>query len=403
MMMKLKPKLIYLFSGLIFVVAIFQIVHGVFPVIKNRNLVDFMVYWNNWSKWSEGINIYLPVKGNIPFNYPPSTLIIFSFFKIFPLKIAEYLNMILSIVAFCYSIYLILKLLKFKIRYPWYLILTAFALQTFPFKFTLILGQVNAYVLMLSVMSLYLYVRSVKNNKTYYFLSAILMSLSVSMKILPVVTLPLFLLFGDVTFVLFVFSGLTIIGLASGMNLSFYYFQKVLPSLTGFGTTSFYDQSITAFLLRFGMPTNIVPKISLLITITIFVLIFTFFYRNLRMTKDKYRHYVLIKYFFICLSFISIAVNFSWQHHLVLAYPLIIMILLSFKKTISILTSIVVWFILFFHFPSEKSPFLTNPFIASYQTLTIFILTQVGLFARSIGYNMTDENREKNRDRLRLV
>jgi hypothetical protein len=200
-------------------------------------------------------------------------------------------------------------------------------------------------------------------------LAIILLGLASSLKIFPLLLLPLFLLKKDYKFTFSVLGLFLILNLIPYPKLFGEYFFNIFPKLAvGGSSPNFYDQSIYAFLFR--LTSNAV--ISKYLTGG---LVLALFLNVLRISK---KHDLVFSASYI-LALFSIGSSFSWQHHLVFTYPLILILLLRNiqKNRYSFLHLIpfgIIWGIFVFHFPNGASPLLSNPFLASYQTITILIL-----------------------------
>jgi len=362
--------IILLFSLALFALSIFQTLSIIIPKIYQNNLTDFMVYWQATEKFQQEKNVYDFFYSNPPtaFNYPPSFLLIFSLLKIFPLKTAQILLLIFSYLFFWLGLYLVIRIAKIKVSLPHLLIILSLFNQTFPVKFTLVLGQINMIVLGLTYTSLYFY------QKTKKISSAILLSLSGALKIFPLSVLLLFFLMKDYFFVGFVLLLFLSLNLLPSFSLFKTYFFKTSINLTDVNIKpSFYDQSITAFLSRLFQQPLLVKCLALIITVSILFLII----------RDFFKRRNLIVSFSLIMALTAIANTFSWQHHLVLSYPLILLTYLrqTRKNKLVYPLMLIFWLLLVFHFPDEKSALLNNPFIASYQTIIILALIGYNIFS----------------------
>jgi hypothetical protein len=358
-------------SVLIFILSIGQIVINLVKTLKVKDFVDYLVYHGALEKFMSGQNpyhfLYGQLSDKIPFNYPPSSLIALLPFHFLPIKAGEVLLTILSFTSLCLVIWLVIKLCKVKVSLPIFLVICAFFIQTFPVKFTLILGQVNLIVLALTFLSLYFYITH--TYKHSYLLAIILLGLASSLKIFPLLLLPLFLLKKDYKFTFSVLGLFLILNLIPYPKLFGEYFFNIFPKLAvGGSSPNFYDQSIYAFLFRLTSNTIISKYLTGGLVLALFLNV-------LRISK---KHDLVFSASYI-LALFSIGNSFSWQHHLVFAYPLILILLLkNIQKNkyslIRLVSFLVIWIIMVLHFPDEASPLLLNPFLASYQTIIILVL-----------------------------
>jgi len=356
---------------LIFLLSMGQIVLNLVSSLKVKDFVDYLVYSGALAKFMSDQNpyhfLYGQLSDKIPFNYPPSSLITLLPFHFLPIKTGEVLLTILSFASICLTIWLAIKLCKLKVSLPIFLVICAFFIQTFPVKFTLILGQVNLIVLGLTFLSLYFYVTRI--HKHSYLLAIILLGLASSLKIFPLFLLPLFFLKKDYKFTFSVLGIFLIFNLIPYPKLFGEYFFNILPKLAlGGSSPNFYDQSIYAFLFRLTSNAVISKYLAEGLVLALFLNI-------LRVSKKQN----LVFSASYLLALFSIGSSFSWQHHLVFAYPLILILFLQNLNKIKhslihIVPFLSIWVVLVLHFPNEASPLLSNPFLASYQTITILIL-----------------------------
>lgn len=358
-------------SVLIFVLSVGQILINLANSLKVKNFVDYLVYHGALDKFMSGLNPYHYLYGQfsdkIPFNYPSSSLIALLPFHFLPIKAGEILLTILSFISICLVIWIIIKLCRVKVSTPLFLVLCSFFIQTFPVKFTLILGQVNLIVLGLTFLSLYFYIT--RTYKHSYLLAIIFLALAASLKIFPLLILALFLLKKDYKFTFSVLGLFLILNLVPYPKLFGEYFFNILPKLSlAAPSPNFYDQSIYAFLFRLtGNPLFSKYLAAGIILALLFYILAAF----------KKQGFVFSASCLLALC--SIGSSFSWQHHLIFAYPLILILFLqnirknkySLKHLVPFLA---IWGILVFHFPNEAPPLLSNPFLASYQTITILVL-----------------------------
>jgi len=311
--------------------------------------------------------LYGQLSDKIPFNYPPSSLIALLPFHFLPIKAGETLLTVLSFISICLVIWLVIKLSHIKVSTPLFLIICAFFMQTFPVKFTLILGQVNLIVLALTFLSLYLYLTH--TYKHSYLLAIILLSLAASLKIFPLLILAPIFLKKDYKFVFSVIGLFLILNLIPYPKLFSEYFFDIFPKLSlATSSPNFYDQSIYAFLFRLTSNAVISKYLAEGLVLVLFLNILRAFKKQDLVFSASY-----------LLAIFSIGSSFSWQHHLVFAYPLILILLLrNIQKNryslIHLIPFLLIWVIMILHFPNEASSPLSNPFFASYQTITLLVL-----------------------------
>jgi len=436
-----KQKIFLLLSLTLFILSFTHIFFNLLQILPKKNFIDFFVYQGALEKFLNQQNPYNFLYGQppdkVPFNYPPSALLLLLPLKLLPLKTAQIILTILSFLAFWLTFWLILKVSKTKISLPHFLIILAFFNQTFPVKFTLVLGQINLIVLGLTYGGMYLYFKSFKKligdaggrapddaqsanwrtsiggretrDRIYQFFSIMFFSFASSLKIFPLFTLPFFLIIKDYMFVFSVAAIFLVLNLLPSFNLFKQYYFQIVPGLSRtVGIPNFYDQSFLAFLLRLNLPIFWAKILTLVILFSLFTWILIKFYRhitppprspcgtsNVPATFDcgghlggasviKPSNHLTIQSFSLIFALFSIGGLFSWQHHLVFAYPLIFILYLKLsarsRPTPSkLFLFFFIWLIFVFHFKTETSPLLKNPFMASYQTITIFFIIIISL------------------------
>lgn len=374
-----------LIAIILFTISTVQIVINLAKTLMSKNLIDFMVYWGASDKLFSGKNPYQFLYNGIPFNYPISSLIIYPLFKLFPIKFAQILLIVLSFLSLWVTLWIVIKLSKIKISKAHFLIILAFFNQTFPVKFTLVLGQINLIVLGLSFLGLYVYRKAIEPprlrkptlrrlGKPRRLIGTMLIAISAALKLFPLALLPLFFILKDFYFVFSVLFLFLLLNIAPSFSLFQQYYFKILPAMSqNISKPWFYDQSLTAFLMRLTNNPLLSKYCVLGIVAIIIIIIFIKFYKN----KS------LLLAFCLIFALISIGNIFSWQHHLVFSYPLILLTYIKLKNKFNLLiikcSVFTIWFLLAFHFQNELSPLLSNPFIASYQTILIFTLIIINL------------------------
>lgn len=351
-----NPKYLPYISWGFFSLAFLQTFTSFMLVVLREPLFDYVINMRATNRWVHGINPYQYPFGidtsSIPFNYPPIGILFFAIFSQMPLKLGETIFAILSTGAFIYSFVLLNTLLNPRIK-KYYLIITiGLLLLTFPFKLTLVLGQVNNFVLVFIVSSIVLYQKEKK------LLSALLLAIA-GLKLYPLGLLLIFGLKKDFKFIFYTLIVFLLINLIIP-DLFLIYFTEVLPSLMhSLPETNYWNQSILSFYLRL---TSDIAISKLLFYITLIPLLSGLIYIAIKRP--------LIYSIFTLLALLSITGQFSWQHHMVYAYPFI---LIYFKKPFKLFI-IFLLFAIHLHFLNENSFILKNPFILSYQTIGLLIL-----------------------------
>ncbi len=351
-----------------------QIFHNVLQTLPKRDLVDFTVYRQAATIFLQNKNPYSflyakHISAGIPFNYPPASLPILSLLAMFPAKETQIVLTLLSFFSLWFSLWCVWKLSHIKISSLHFYVLLIFFVQTFPVKFTIILGQINLVLLAIICGSLFVLLHKKSNQAT--IVCSILFSIASGVKLFSLYTLPLFIMSKK-----FVFTAVVLFLLALSnllfFDLSRQYYGLILPQFSHISFPNFYDQSVFALFFRLTNNASAAQILGGGLLLLLYALAFFSYY------KTKY----FIIPFSLVLAIASIGNFFSWQHHLVFAYPFIFLLYLQLvfdqkdirKKFIRYCLFFVTWIFLFFHFTNESSPLLSIPLIASYQTVILLFL-----------------------------
>ena len=372
-------KLLTIFAGIFFFLSILQIAWGLQRHLKG-GLIDFTVYYNYARIFLSGRSPYGPeYTAGIPFNYPPSSFLLFAPISFLPKQTAQLVFTATSLLFFVIITNHLIKLfIKSK---PTRLLLLILLMQNFPTKFTLVTGQVNLIVLSVLTISF----ATDKNNKET--LSGIFWGIASMLKLTPL-SLGLYFIIRKRYKALIVGLSLFILGNAVILTVSpqsIYYFRHHLPVLlasTGL-TTTLYDQSIRAFLARIGFfQASIVSNIFT----TVIILFSTWKYLAAKLAKSVFFiHLTDLTYFSVILAATTIGNSFAWQHHFVFLFPGFISesvyLLRGFNITEGVKNKKIRGFLLLvsailvgYHIPDISHPPTTNPFFIYHTLMGAFIL-----------------------------
>jgi hypothetical protein len=123
---------------------------------------------------------YFAAKASSPYlNYPPVALSIFSFFTPLPLFWAEKIWTFLSLTALFTAFFIIFRIYNKRIFSVLGFSVLGLICLSFPVKFTLGMGQVNHFVLLLFVAAIYFL------NKKKGYLASFLLALAFTIKLFP--------------------------------------------------------------------------------------------------------------------------------------------------------------------------------------------------------------------------
>ncbi len=271
-------------------------------ILWNNYLPDLSVYYNSLILLSKGINPYLNQELFTQINYPPATLMLMYHLLYFSFTTASNIWTLISVFAFLLSVACLYLIKPLKIILLVFIIF-GFVIS-FPFKFTLGMGQVNLLLLFLiSAFSLSM----VKNKK---FSAAIFFSLSVAFKIFPII-LALPIIFNKKFKIILISLGLLFLLLILSIILinpafSIYYFNKILfPLILSPAGGVYYNQSLTGFAARLHLPLYILAFVRVILAILSTIIAF------------RHRKNIFFS-ISIMLTMVLLVNSFTWQHHLVL-------------------------------------------------------------------------------------
>lgn len=188
--------------------------------------------------------------------YPPPSVLLFIPYNIFSFNFGQFLFFITGIISFLISFWLIVDILKMKynVRFNkktlWILLIYVLAIA--PFFQNLRVVQINTIVLMLCVLSYYLF------EKDRFFFSGIILSMAIWLKLYPFL---LFILFfrSKQSFIngfAGLFIGIIIIPLLLSpvipIDLYVYYFTEYMPGISNMPhTVAPMNQSLMSFIMMF--------------------------------------------------------------------------------------------------------------------------------------------------------
>lgn len=283
---------------------------------------DFSVHYYGLKVVLERKNPYVKGEGFfIPDVYPPFTQLFFIPFTVFSYSFAEKIWVLISIVSYLVSVYLLFKISKIKIESNLALFLIALTnFFYFPLKFTLGMGQINNFILLLFIFSIY-YIE--KNREK---VGAIFLSLSLLLKFFSFFFVIYLLIKKKRRVVLYTTTLLFALSLLSfiivGQNTSVYFLTKVLPGLIGGFKTDYYNQSLSGFVSRLILNVEFRTLATFVLSLIIFL---TSVYSWIK-SRDNLLSISLV----VCVSLIIN--NFSWQHHFVLLLVSFVFVLARISK-----------------------------------------------------------------------
>ena len=221
---------------------------------------DFNIFYVAGSSWLGHNNPYLNTYPS-QFVYPPTSLPFYGLFALFDPDSAGLLWMATYFAVFAAAFLALAFTLRREVRSLYLWILPLLFFTSFPLLVLMELGQSDLLVASLSVLGLV----SMKLNRRY--LSALLLSLAVLMKVTPAVLLIYFVLYRrDMKYLAsFLLSTLGIVGvslLVVPVQWYWYYIVKVAPTLSEVSSQAM-NQSVVRYASLAGM-SKISPVISIL-------------------------------------------------------------------------------------------------------------------------------------------
>jgi hypothetical protein len=215
---------------------------------------DFSIYYQAALDFQDDpARLYNPnLPGFDQFLYPPPSILLFSAFTVLGPSAAYAFFVVLMMLFLVGSVFLLRRLLRDAGMEPGKMESIAFvllALASAPFLHNIVLGQVNSFVLFLSLLYLYLL-----NRKPVW--AGIILSVAIWIKIYPVLLLLVALRIKHLKAVVScVLAGIALpLLLLPFLPLSLYEgFLEKFMEITGFTSGHVINQSLTAFLYRFNM------------------------------------------------------------------------------------------------------------------------------------------------------
>jgi hypothetical protein len=254
---------------------------------------------------------YLAAKG---INYPPLAIVFFSVLPLLPYFIAGKIWAAFSLIALFIAVYLIFRIYKTQIFSNFGLIILGLICLSFPVKFTLGMGQINNFILLIFVAAIYF----LNQNKKY--LSIFLFAFSFALKLFPSFLLFYFVLARKWKLLLIFIISLILLSLIAliflGWQTSLDFYKNFLPSLISGWKTDYYNQALTGFIGR-SFAQNIFSKMLVDILSLGFVLVSLI--TVCKSLKNKNLQNMSLG---LLITLNLIVNNFSWQHHFVfLIFP----------------------------------------------------------------------------------
>lgn len=290
----------------------FSIAYSIFTVLRillTFQLFDFVnVYYPAIQDILHGRNLYGNPATDV--NYPPTTFVLLFPFGLAPVELAQKAWTIVSFATLPVSIFLLLRSFQKKVSIYAFLLIYSFSMLAFPIKFTLGMGQVNLIVLFFVALCFFLY----RIEKPH--LAGIALGVACALKLTPLFFLLFFVRKGAFKLVLSTLATLGLAVLFAGFLFGEYllrqYFFEVFPNIPTVGNNVYYNQALTGFLARAGIPDE-VAKIA---NYTVFaVLLLIGFILTASKKQDQLRE---LSQYGLFITAVLIGAGLAWQHHFVL-------------------------------------------------------------------------------------
>lgn len=299
-------KLTWLIIPLFIVVAI-QFTISNIRILSAPVWGDFEYFYNTGERALLRQNPYIEEGGGLLRNTPP-TLFIYASLTLFPIHSAQIIFFIISFMAFLIGSYFLFKLICQKQNLNLWLIYLIAVLVFFPFRYNFGSGHINA--LLFSLLSLTFYFLKQKREEIAgFFLSlSIFLSVTPGFLLLPLLIKKRFKALKGTFISMLVVSAVT--ALFFGLDMFKYYFHSS-KQYFDFGISSYYNQSLTAFLIRIFQNVDL-TRISLLIILVVALTFYIYVQTKLENTREQN----LIGWS-ISILYILIFPPFAWQYHFI--------------------------------------------------------------------------------------
>ncbi|NHJ25224.1 MAG: DUF2029 domain-containing protein [Candidatus Lokiarchaeota archaeon] len=317
---------------------------------------DFLVYYKVGKVFlNNPMELYNPANYNWPFRYLPLSVFLFIPFYLLGFQLGliifNLLNLFLNYII-CVLLYKIIKLTKFnnhgenETRIVKYICLY---LNCLPQIFNYILGQINLYITLLILLSLYFFIKYRKSKTD--FIASFFLGLSIILKPTSIFMIP-FLVIISYDYenkrlkLNIVRSIVRIFGVIFPITLNFIMFFIIPGLLEGFINVNLtgsetlipnHSFSITKiflnFLLYIGTNANDINVLLIFSIISMILLLIGFISYIINRVKEN----IIIYSYIIGLLIMLLAYFDSWDHHLLNLIPLLIIVIFNMSKSSKII------------------------------------------------------------------
>ncbi|MFX1343626.1 MAG: glycosyltransferase family 87 protein [Promethearchaeota archaeon] len=414
---KLKERFQELWNNKVFKFAV--IIHGgyfilslILTLIFFRNQNDFRVYYDVGGVVLKNINNLYTTPYNWPFRYLPIASLFFVPFNLMGFDLGfivfNSLNFILNILI-CVILYRIIILIRaddHEKEEKRVILFISIYLMSLPNFFNYILGQINLYVTLLILLSLYIYLNY--SNIKWELLASIFLGVSILIKPITVFMIPFILIIHfdlkerKLNFDVF-HSFIRLIGITIPLSLNIIMFLILPDLLNGFIEINFtssepsqinHSFSITKLIINFfyfiGFTENQVLTLQMPLFFII-VIIFLFIGFISFLIRKTIQHSVIYGY---CFGIIIMLLCYfdSWDHHLLNLTPLLIIIIFNLPRNSKLTKNFIKPSLIFFSFFDLGFMglfFISKKFFPFNFGSTIFLIS---IFYVLIKYSISNKN-----------
>ncbi len=289
-------------------------------------LQDFRVYYLAAQDVKLGKNPYLNDQNN--FIYPPSAFVFLLPLIFLNYPVAIFLWTFGSTVSLLLTVFLFTQFFYHHFSAEYFFSLLCLALLSFPFKFTLGMGQMNLYVLLFTTLSVFLF------QKEKSVLAGISLGIAIGAKLFPILFLLFFLRKKNVR--LTIASVITFVLLHAlplflyGQKILQLYYTDLIFKMNSLGNWAYYNQSLAGLLARLHASLPL-TQILILFAVGLF-----FAMTILTMSSQKRSaSMTIIEYSLLVCSWL-ITEGVSWQHYFVfLLFPFAGFLYMTYERKIS--------------------------------------------------------------------
>lgn len=289
-------------------------IYSIYSLVKiiTTQAPDFSIFYYATIDFWHKQNAYINTSLYSLFPYPPVTALFYMPFLAFSYPVSQSLFIIISYLSIFALIYITqLILIKRFILFD-FLCIATLVLISFPFKFTLGMGQINILAFLLVIISFYLYL------KKYRLVAAILFTVGIIFKPIFGFILLFYILKKEIYFLNIFFSTLIICLLISfiafGFEATAYYIQYIIPHFSDVsGREVYYNQGLLGFISR------LITDLSLRKIIFYSLVLASICLLGFLWIKQKIDDIQLLALVITTLSFLD---PLAWQHHfIILLFP----------------------------------------------------------------------------------